>query len=76
MRRGGRQHGQSAVDEVGRGGGLGQRGQGHAQCFGLRAEAANPELAPLVGHRRRRGGGAMQRLPAEQTGGEEQRDHR
>jgi hypothetical protein len=32
---------------------LGQRGQRGAQRFGLRAEAANPELAALVGHRGR-----------------------
>ena len=62
---GGFEHGQGAVDEVGRGSGLGQRGQRGAQRFGLRAEAANPELAALVGHRRRRGcGGALDRLPA------------
>ena len=64
------------MDEVGRGSGLGQRGQRSAQRRGLRAEAANPELAALVGHRGRRGcGGALQGLPAEQTGDEEQRDH-
>src|SRR6059036_889094 len=74
---GGFQHGQGAVDEVGRGGGLGQRGQRGAQRFGLRAEAANPELAALVGHGGRRGlGGAVQRLRLEQAGDEEQRDHR
>ena len=74
---GGFQHCQGAVDEVGRGRGLGQRGQRGAQRFGLRAEAANPELAALVGHRRRYGcGGALQCLPTEQTGDEEQRDHR
>ena len=57
---GGFEHGQGAVDEVGRGSGLGQRGQRGAQRFGLRAKAANPELAALVGHGRRRGcGGAL-----------------
>jgi creatinine amidohydrolase/Fe(II)-dependent formamide hydrolase-like protein len=43
----------------------------------LCAKAADPELAALVGHRRGRGsGGVLQRLPAEQTSDEEQRDHR
>ena len=43
---------------------------------GLRAEAADPELAALVGHGRRRGaGGGGQRLPTEQTGYQEQRNH-
>jgi len=74
---GGFEHGQGAVEEIGSGRRLGQRGQRGAQRFGLRAEAANPELAALVGHRGRRGcGGALQCLPAEQTGDEEQRDHR
>ena len=74
---GGFQHGQGTVDEVGRGSRLGQRGQRHTQRFGLRTETANPELAALVGHRGRCGcGGALQGLPAEQTGDEEQRDYR
>src|SRR6266568_8193152 len=60
---GGFEHGQGAVDEVGSGSGFGQRGQRHAQRFGLRAEAANPELAALVGHRWWYGsGGGVQRL--------------
>ena len=71
------EHGESAVDEVGRGRGLSQRGQRGAQRFGLRAKAANPELAALVGHGRRRGaGGGLEGLPTEQTGDQEQRDHR
>src|SRR6202171_2680400 len=60
---GGFQHGQGAVDEVGRGSGYGQGGQRGAQRFGLRAKAANPELAALVGRRRRGGsGGGVARL--------------
>ena len=74
---GGLEHGQGAVDEVGRERGVGQRGQRGAQSFGLRAEAADPELAALVGHRGRRGcGSAIQRLRQEQARDEEQRDHR
>jgi len=34
--------------ELGAGGGLGQRSQRGAQRFGLRAKAADPELAALV----------------------------
>ena len=42
----------------------GQGGQRGAQRFGLRAKAANPELAALVGHRRWRGcGGALNGCP-------------
>ena len=55
------EHGQGAGDEVGRGSGLGQRGQCGAQRFGLRAKAANPELAALVGH----GGGAVRAAAVE-----------
>ena len=75
---GGFEHGQGAVDEVGRGSGCGQRGQRGAQRFGLRAKAANPELAALVGHGRRRGcrAAACSVCAMEQTGDEEQRDHR
>jgi hypothetical protein len=54
-----------------------QRGQRHTQRFGLRKEAADPELAALVGHRRRHGcGGALQCLPTEQMSDEKQRNHR
>ena len=74
---GGLEHGQGAVDEVGRGSRLGQRGQSHAQRFGLRAEAADPELAALVGHRGRRScGGGVQCLRQEESRDEKQRDHR
>src|SRR6185437_16323944 len=74
---GGFEHGQGAVEEIGRGSRLGQRGQRHTQRFGLRAEAADPELPALVRHGRRRGcGGALQWLLMEQTGDEKQRDHR
>src|SRR6266849_6957902 len=74
---GGFEHSQGAVDEVGRGSGLGQRGQGHAQRFGLRAEAANPELAALVGYPRWCGsGGDVQRLRQEEARDEKQRNHR
>jgi len=41
--------------EVGRGSRLGSTQPAGAQRFSLRAEAANPELAALVGHRGRRG---------------------
>ena len=61
----------------GAGTGLVNAGQRGAQRFGLRAEAANPELAALIGHRRRRGpGGVIQRLRQQQTRDEEQRNHR
>src|SRR6266566_4266475 len=42
---GGFEHGECALDEVGRRSGWGQCGEGCAQRFGLCAEAANPELA-------------------------------
>ena len=74
---GGFEHGQGAVHEAGGGSGFGQRGQHGAQCFGLRAEATNPELAALIGHRRWRGlGGAVQGLRQEQPRDEKQRNHR
>ena len=61
---------------VGRGSGFGQRSQRGAQRFGLGAEAANPELAALVGHRRRRGlDGGVERSRQKQTRDEKQRDH-
>src|ERR1700682_2592647 len=73
---GGFEHGQGAVDEAERGSGLGQRGQCGAQRWGLSEKAANPELAALVRHRRRRGcSGALDRLPVEQAGDEEYRNH-
>src|ERR1700693_5607883 len=73
---GGGEHAQGAVDEVGSGGGFGQSSQRNAQRFGLRAEATNPELAALVGHRRRRGlSGVTQRLRQQQPRDEKQRDH-
>ena len=73
---GGLEHGESAMDEVGCGSRLSQCGQCGAQRLGLRAEAANPELAALVGHGRRRGaGGGLDGLPAQQTGHQEQRNH-
>jgi hypothetical protein len=57
--------------------GFGQRGQRGAQRFGLRAEAANPELAALIRHRRRRClSGAVQGLRQEQARDEKQRNHR
>src|SRR5580693_5162703 len=42
---GGLEHGESAMDEVGRGSGLSQRGQCGTKCCGLRTKAADPELA-------------------------------
>ena len=71
---GGFEHGERAMNEVGRGGGLGQGGQRGAQGCGLRAEAAHPELAALVGRRWRQRGGESIRL--EQPRDEEQRDRR
>ena len=73
---GGFEHGQGAVDEAGSGGGFGQRSQRGAQCFGLRAEAANPELAALIGHWRWRGLGAVERSRQQQARDEKQRNHR
>jgi hypothetical protein len=46
------EHGQGAVNEAGSGSGFGQRSQRGAQRFGLCVEAANPELAVLVGQGR------------------------
>jgi len=51
------EHGQGAMNETGRGGGLGHGGEGGAQRLGLSAEAAQPELAPLIECCRWQGGG-------------------
>src|SRR5258706_853138 len=65
------------MHEVESGSRLGQGGQRGAQRFGLRAEAANPELAALIRRGRWRGwSGGLKRLPAEQTGYEEPRNRR
>ena len=51
----GGEHGQCALDETRRGRRSGQMSQRGAQTPGLLAEAAQPELAPLVRHRKRFG---------------------
>ena len=70
---GGVEHAHGAVNEVLRGGGLGDCGQRGAQRFGLRAEAAEPELAALIRGRRRQRG--LRRLPWQDPRDEEHRDH-
>jgi hypothetical protein len=73
---GGFEHLQSTVDEVRGRHGLNQRRQRGAQAFGLPAKAANPELAPLVGHHGLcRFPGGAECLAMKQTGEEKQRDH-
>src|SRR5579864_536606 len=47
----GLEHGECSINEVGRGRGLGDGGQRGAEGFGLQAEAAEPELAALIGCR-------------------------
>jgi len=68
------QHGESTMHKVWRGCGFGQRGQRGAQGFGLRAKAAKPELAALVGRRGRQRG--LESFRVEQSRKEKQRDHR
>ena len=66
------EHGEGAMNETGRGGGLGYGGEGGAQRFGLGAEAAEPELAALIGCSRWQGGGEC--FGVKQAGEEKQGD--
>ena len=43
------EHGERSMNEVGGGRGLGDGGERDAERFGLRTEAAEPELAALIG---------------------------